>query len=124
MTVSSRTPEGFPSKCSLCGTSTNLEFSEPTGDAPCPNCGHLVWLSAKLLSRIQNRFKNESGTSPVEITADTALAEMGADSLDAVELVMELEEEFDASFPDEIVGRSLTIGDVIRHIEQQLRREK
>ena len=77
-----------------------------------------------MLSRIQNQFKDESGTSPVEITADTALAEMGADSLDAVELVMELEEEFDASFPDDIVGRLLTIGDVIRHIEQQLRRKK
>lgn len=41
--ISSRTPEGVPNRCPLCGTDLRLEPSNPPGDAPCPNCGHLLW---------------------------------------------------------------------------------
>src|SRR5262249_32761549 len=42
MTISSRTPEGLPQRCPLCGADIRLEPSEPIGDAPCPHCGCLV----------------------------------------------------------------------------------
>jgi acyl carrier protein len=43
--------------------------------------------------------------------------DLGADSLDTVELVMELEEEFDISIPDEAAEKIQTVGEAIRHIE-------
>jgi len=45
MIISSRTPEGQPNQCPVCDASFLLEPSDPAGDAPCPNCGHLVWFS-------------------------------------------------------------------------------
>src|SRR5262245_11621993 len=45
--VSSRTPEGLPNKCPLCGNELRIEPSNPPGDAPCPSCGHLLWFSGK-----------------------------------------------------------------------------
>ena len=40
-TISSRTPEGQPNKCPVCGKEVLVEPSLWFGDAPCPNCGHL-----------------------------------------------------------------------------------
>ncbi len=45
MTVSSRTPEGAPNHCPVCGNSVRIEPSIPPGDAPCPNCGSLLWFA-------------------------------------------------------------------------------
>jgi len=42
----SRTPEGKPNQCPVCGASLNPEPSQPAGDATCPNCGSLVWFPA------------------------------------------------------------------------------
>jgi hypothetical protein len=47
MTISSRTPEGWPHQCSICGKVAALEPCYPGGDAVCPNCGHLSWLIRK-----------------------------------------------------------------------------
>jgi hypothetical protein len=44
--ISSRTPEGQPNRCPVCGQPTRLEPSCLTPDAPCPSCGHLLWFPA------------------------------------------------------------------------------
>jgi acyl carrier protein len=44
--------------------------------------------------------------------------DLGADSLDQVELVMELEEEFDIQIPDDAAEKILTVGQAIEHIEK------
>src|SRR5262249_23325486 len=44
MTISSRTPEGLPNRCPVCGADVCVEPSNPAGDAPCPECGQLLWL--------------------------------------------------------------------------------
>ncbi len=41
--ISSRTPEGEPYYCSVCGADNRIEPSRPPGDVPCPSCGHLYW---------------------------------------------------------------------------------
>ena len=41
--ISSRTPEGFPNRCPVCANDVYIAPSEPTGDAPCPHCGALLW---------------------------------------------------------------------------------
>ena len=43
--------------------------------------------------------------------------DLGADSLDIVDLVMSLEEEFDCEIPDEEVENIKTVGDIVKHIE-------
>lgn len=43
MVISSRTPEGDPNRCPVCGERLRLEPSYPPGDAPCPCCGVLLW---------------------------------------------------------------------------------
>jgi anti-anti-sigma factor len=45
MVISSRTPEGTPNHCPVCGTHLRMEPSVPPGDAPCPCCGHLLWFT-------------------------------------------------------------------------------
>ena len=121
MTISSRTPEGMPSECPLCGTRTNIEFSNPAQDAPCPSCGHLLWASAQLVHSISQRYGDVLGTAPGAIDANFRFSDLGADSLDTVELVMELEEEFDISIPDDAAEHIQTIGDVARYIQDQRR---
>jgi acyl carrier protein len=46
--------------------------------------------------------------------------DLGADSLDVVDLVMSLEEEFDIEIPDEDVEGIKTVGDIVKHIERSL----
>jgi uncharacterized Zn finger protein (UPF0148 family) len=43
MEPSTRTPEGEPNRCPVCGKPLQIEPSRPPGDAPCPHCGHLLW---------------------------------------------------------------------------------
>src|SRR5262245_470294 len=45
MTISSRTPEGDPNMCPICGHRVRTEPSIDTRDAPCPSCGHLLWFA-------------------------------------------------------------------------------
>lgn len=46
--------------------------------------------------------------------------DLGADSLDVVDLVMSLEEEFDIEIPDEQVENIKTVGDIVKYIEDQI----
>lgn len=120
MTISSRTPEGFPSHCSVCGAETPIEFSMISGDATCPDCGHLLWFTSELFRVYQHRMANLLGVPPEEITADTNLVDdLGADSLDTVELVMMLEEAFDIEVKEEDLHQMQTVADAIRFLEQR-----
>lgn len=121
MTVSSRTPEGYPSHCPLCGAETKLEYSEPAGDAPCPSCGCLLWKSEHVLGFVQNSLSKTYTIPAREIAAGTLLEDLRTDSLDFVELVMELEDEYAIAIPDEHYGEIRTIEDLVRFIlDQQL----
>ena len=121
MNISSRTPEGLPSRCPLCGAAFRLEFSEPAKDAPCPVCGHLVWFAAQALEVLQRHWWDSLGSSDAPLTASTPLGGPEVDSLDLVELVMVLEEEFDLDVPVEEAEDIRSIGDVIRYLERRLR---
>ena len=53
-----------------------------------------------------------------KVTMDASVTDdLGADSLDLVDLVMSLEEEFDVEFPDELVETVKTVGDLVKYIE-------
>ena len=58
------------------------------------------------------------GQSKDKVTETTSfITDLGADSLDTVELVMEFEDEFDLNIPDEDAEKIQTVGDAIRYIE-------
>jgi hypothetical protein len=108
--ASSRTPEGTPNRCPVCKQAIQIEPSLPFGDAPCPNCGCLLWFvsadsdirffpfeaSAPLRERVIRILAEVLGVDEDAVRRNPNIwNEMSADSLDMVELVMELEDEFD-----------------------------
>lgn len=55
------------------------------------------------------------------ITSDSSIVDdLGADSLDIVDLVMSLEDEFDTEIPDEAIENIKTVGDIVHFIEETL----
>jgi hypothetical protein len=56
---SSRTPEGWPSRCPLCREVNKINFSDPAGDATCPSCGHLLWHSPPVFGEPRNRITEQ-----------------------------------------------------------------
>ncbi len=56
------------------------------------------------------------------LTKETVLEDLGLDSLDAVEIIMSLEEEFDVEVADEAFADVKTIGDVVYYLEKALNR--
>ncbi len=61
---------------------------------------------------------DQMGTSADKITPETSfINDLGADSLDTVELVMEFEDEFEISIPDEDAEKINTVGSAITYIE-------
>lgn len=70
-----------------------------------------------LETRIRTIVAEQLGVDMAELSADASiLDDLGADSLDVVEMVMSLEEEFDIEVPDEDVEEMRTISDVERYI--------
>jgi len=64
------------------------------------------------------------GVKPEEVTPDASFVEdLGADSLDTVELVMALEEKFDLEIPDEDAEKILTVQDAVNYIEAHMKKE-
>jgi acyl carrier protein len=60
---------------------------------------------------------DQMGTTPDKVTKDTSfINDLGADSLDTVELVMEFEDEFEISIPDEDAEKIQTVGNAIQYI--------
>ncbi|MGD0090742.1 MAG: acyl carrier protein [Planctomycetota bacterium] len=60
-----------------------------------------------------------------KITMETKYTEdLGADSLDQAELVMEFEDEFDINIPDEAEGKIKTVGDTVKFIEDLLKNKE
>ena len=55
-----------------------------------------------------------------QVNMESSITEdLGADSLDVVDLVMSLEEEFDTEIPDEEVENIKTVGDIVKYIEDK-----
>lgn len=71
--------------------------------------------------RVINIVCEQMGVSHDKVTRETSFVnDLGADSLDTVELVMEFEDEFDLSIPDEEAEKIQTVGDAIKYIEEKM----
>lgn len=111
MIISSRTPEGTPHECPLCGATSKLEPAFPGGDAVCPACGQLLWW-------FRDRLGEQLASALETLSLNDSLNKLGLDSLEAVELAMELEEEFGLKIPEDDISNIKTIADLIRYLRQ------
>ena len=71
-------------------------------------------ITAKLVSIIVDKL----GVDEKEVTPEASFTnDLGADSLDTVELIMEFEKEFNIAIPDDQAEKIATVGDAINYIE-------
>ncbi len=74
--------------------------------------------SKEIEDKVKRIIEEQLGVSADQVTADASfIDDLGADSLDTVELVMALEEHFDIQIPDEDAEKIVTVGDAIQYIK-------
>lgn len=74
-----------------------------------------------VLERVRDIIVEQLGVDPEEVTLDASFTDdLGADSLDIVELVMAFEEEFDLEIPDEDAEKIGTVGDAVNYIKARV----
>jgi hypothetical protein len=74
MLPASRTPEGSPNRCPICGNAVIIEPSMPAGDAPCPYCNSLLWFDhnvppQELSYEVMQKTRQQIPTLSSEIAA-------------------------------------------------------
>lgn len=76
---------------------------------------------SNIAERVIKIIVDKLGVDASEVTAEASFTnDLGADSLDTVELIMELEKEFDINIPDEQAENIQTVGQAIEYVEAQV----
>ena len=71
-------------------------------------------------AKIKSIIAEQLGVKAEEVTPQASfIDDLGADSLDTVELIMALEEEFNIEIPDEDAEKMATVGDAIKYIDEK-----
>ncbi|MEW6750275.1 MAG: acyl carrier protein [Candidatus Latescibacterota bacterium] len=74
---------------------------------------------ASIEERVRDLIVEQLGVNQDQVTPEASfIDDLGADSLDTVELVMAFEEEFGIDIPDEDAEKMTTVGDAIRYLEE------
>lgn len=74
---------------------------------------------SEIAERVKAIIVDKLGVSESEVTEEATFAQdLGADSLDTVELIMEFEKEFNITIPDDKSESIATVGDAIKYIEE------
>jgi acyl carrier protein len=75
---------------------------------------------SEIAEKVKKIIVDRLGVDESEVTAEASFTnDLGADSLDTVELIMEFEKEFDTTIPDEDAEKIQTVGQAIAYIEAQ-----
>lgn len=73
--------------------------------------------------KVKEIIADQLGVKKIEIKPESSFVDdLGADSLDTVEIVMALEEEFGIEIPDEDAEKISTVGDAIKYIEEKIQK--
>ncbi len=82
------------------------------------NIGRMSWM---VLEKVKMILSNQFDVEEDSITPETNIADdLGADSLDVVDMLMSLEDEFDVEIPDEEIERIRTVGELVSYIEENM----
>lgn len=77
---------------------------------------------SSIAERVSKIIIDKLGIDESEVTAEASFTnDLGADSLDTVELIMEFEKEFDISIPDEQAENIQTVGQAVEYLESQIK---
>ena len=77
--------------------------------------------SEEVFDKVKEIIVEQLGVAETAITPDASfIDDLGADSLDIVELVMAIEEEFDIEIPDSDAEKVVTVGDVVDYIKENV----
>ncbi len=71
-----------------------------------------------IFDKVKSIVIDQLGVDEGDVTLETTFEELNADSLDIVELIMALEEEFDLDIPDEEAEKIRTVGDAVSYIKE------
>ena len=76
-------------------------------------------MAENIQEKVTEIIVEQLGVTADQVTPESKMIEdLGADSLDAVELVMAVEEEFGIEVPDEEAEKLISVGDIISHVEK------
>ena len=86
-------------------------------------------LKFTIMSEIESRVKaiiiEKFGVSESEVTSEANFTnDLSADSLDRVELIMEIEDEFGISIPEDQAEKIATVGDAVKYVEEKVAENK
>jgi len=77
---------------------------------------------SSVADRVMKIVCEKMNMKPEQVAPETSFVnDLGADSLDVVELVMEFEEEFSIDIPDEDAEKIQTVGDAIKYVEEHIK---
>ena len=77
--------------------------------------------SEEIFEKVKGIIVEQLGATEASVNMDASfIDDLGADSLDIVELIMALEEEFDTEIPDADAEKIVTVGDVVEYIKEHL----
>ncbi len=77
--------------------------------------------SEEVFEKVKETIIEQLGVADTAVTMEAAfIDDLGADSLDIVELIMALEEEFDMEIPDADAEKIVTVGDVVEYIKEHV----
>lgn len=73
-----------------------------------------------IFDKLKEMIKDELGFETEDLTLTTTLEDMGADSLDAVELIMAIEEAYDIEIPETDALNFTSLGNIVSYIESKI----
>ena len=77
--------------------------------------------SEEVFDKVKSIIVEQLGATESSVTMEASfIDDLGADSLDIVELIMALEEEFDTEIPDADAEKVVTVGDVVEYIKEHI----
>jgi acyl carrier protein len=120
MTASTRTPDGYPTRCPVCRTDVVISPSDDLSDAPCPACGVLIWpirVEAQAVCFDADELSMDQRSWLIE----TIERWDSLDSLSQAEAIVEVESRLSINVPDAEAARWRDAGDFLRWLAHQTR---
>jgi acyl carrier protein len=82
----------------------------------------IIQIMSDVAAKVKSIIVEKLGVNESDVTTEASFTgDLGADSLDTVELIMEFEKEFDISIPDEQAEKIQTVGHAIAFVESQVK---
>ena len=83
--------------------------------------GVIIMTQEEIFEKVKEIIVEQLGVTETSVTLEASfIDDLGADSLDIVELIMALEEEFDTEIPDADAEKVVTVGDVVDYIKDHV----